>query len=121
VLGTALTAFAFQTVSRTPWEDELREFSAAIIAKVGPTEPILLVKVGERMWPFYLGMRCYEAELLKDRPRDIDFRWLIVSRRYWQREVDRDALINLYGKPDSETPLTEPHGKDEYVLLHMVK
>lgn len=121
VLGTALTAFAFQTVSRTPWEDELREFSAAIIAKVGPTEPILLVKVGERMWPFYLGMRCYETELLKDRPRDIDFRWLIVSRRYWQREVDRDALINLYGKPDSETPLKEPHGKDEYVLLHMVK
>ena len=120
-LGIAASAFALQVVSRTPWDDELREFAAAITAKTGPEEPILLVRVGERMWPFYLGMRCYEAERLVDRPRGMPFRWLIVLERLWTSEKDRAAIMKLYGTPKQEQKLQEPHGKDVYVLIEMVK
>ena len=120
-LGIAASAFALQVVSRTPWDDELREFAAAITAKTGPEEPILLVRVGERMWPFYLGQRCYEAERLVDRPRGMPFRWLIVLERLWTSEKDRAAIIKLYGTPKQEQKLQEPHGKDGYVLVEMVK
>lgn len=118
VFGVALSAFAFQVVSRSPWQEELREFAAKIVEQTGPTEPILLLRVGERMWPFYLGQRCYETELLKDRPRDIDFRWLIVNEKSWKRASDRAEIIKRYGEPASEMPLKEPHGKDSYVLIH---
>lgn len=119
--GIAASAFALQVVSRTPWEDELREFAADITEKTGPDEPILLVRVGERMWPFYLGQRCYEAERLVDRPRGMPFRWLIVHERLWTSEKDRAAIMKLYGTPKQEHKLQEPHGKDGYVLVEMVK
>jgi 4-amino-4-deoxy-L-arabinose transferase-like glycosyltransferase len=121
VLSIAISAFAFQTVSRSPWREPLRDLAASIIQHTGDTDPILLVKVGERMWPFYLGMRCYETELLKDCPRGIKFEWLIVDQKAWQRQLDRANLVKRFGQPDLEMPLKEPYGNDDYVLVHMKK
>ena len=121
VISIAMSALAFQVVSRQPWRDELREFAADIEKRAGPEEPILLYKVGERMWPFYLGMRCREAADVESIPAGIPFRWLVVSRKAWDKKYDRKILTQRFGQAASEQPLKEPHGDTEYVLMEMAK
>lgn len=122
VVGTAMSALAFQVVTRQPWGEELRTFAAEIEAQTGPDDPILLYKAGERMWPFYLGMRCREAGGAESLPVGIDYRWIIVSRKAWDKKSDRKILTQRYGQAKSERVMQEPTGgSTEYVMLEMVK
>ncbi len=116
-LAAAIITFSFVTLHKNPWQDELRDFATSIKSKTGETAPILLYKVGERMWPFYLGQRCYESATLRERPRGIDFHWLVVAKKAWDKADEREELEKRFGKAKSTTPLREPHGKVDYVLV----
>ena len=121
VFGIAISAFSFQVVSRQPWRAELREFAADVQRYIGSESPILLYKAGERMWPFYLGMRCREAGGPESLPPGIDYRWVLTSRKAWDKKSDRKVLTQRYGQPKQEIPMREPHGDTEYVLLELVR
>ncbi len=122
-LSTALAfsilggAFAFSIVPRRLAHEKLRPFVASIVEKTGPTDPVMLYKVAERQWPFYLGMRCYEVADLKDQPRDIAFHWVIVPKNLWTAGPDHDLLTGRLGKVTTETPLSEPLDHSDLVLV----
>lgn len=112
-------AFMLTVVPHLLHREKLRPFAAQIIKHTGPTDPILLYQVHEQMWPFYLGLRCYEMVRLSDIPRDKTFRWVMVSKLTWTKESERSALLQQLGPMVSETPLIDPARKAEYVLVQL--
>jgi hypothetical protein len=114
----AMGAFMFGAVPRLHLREKLRPFAAGIVEHTGPTDPILLYKVAERLWPFYLGMRCHELADLKDQPSGLPFHWVIVPRQLWTAGPDRALLVARFGNVLDETPLKEPLDHSDLVMLH---
>ena len=109
--------FTFAVLPRLITRDKLRPFAARIVAQTGPTEPILLYKVAERMWPFYLGLRCFELADPKDLATSRPFRWVIVPRNLWNSDPDGAIIKARFGSVVSESPLSDPLDHTNYVLL----
>ncbi len=123
--GLIMIALAFHFVTRSPWDNGLRNLAAQIESHTGTSAPILLYKLkegrrgsGERLWPFYLGMRCYETGLIRDCPVEIAFRWIIVPFKLWERSDERAVIEKHYGPTIDTTTLAEPDGSETYVLAH---
>jgi 4-amino-4-deoxy-L-arabinose transferase-like glycosyltransferase len=117
-VASIMIALSFLFITRSPWENDLRDFAASIRAKTGPNEPILLFHVGEHLWPFYLGTACYETAQMRDRPKGIAFRWLVVASKMWSKPNGREEIEERFGKVVSESPLNDPDGREHYVLVN---
>ena len=121
-LAIASAAFSYAVVPRLLPREKLRPFAAKIIAQAGPTDPIMLYNVGERLWPFYLGMRCYEVADILETPANISFPWVILPTNIWKVTNKRKTLCDKVGSVViSETPLEEPIDHTPYVLVHLKK
>ena len=119
-------AFTFAVVPHRIARDKLRPFAAQITKQTGPAAPILLYKVEERMWPFYLGMRCFELLDFKDfaaltHSSPAPFRWVMVEKKVWSADAERALLNGQFGQVSAETPLRDPLDQTEYVLLHFAE
>ncbi len=120
MLAVVSGAFMFGVV---PWllpREKLRPFAAKIVASTGPAAPIMLYKVEEHQWPFFLGMRCHEVADIKEAP-PISFAWIITPRKTWEKKGQHNLLTRQYGKVVSESPLQDPVDKSEYVMVHFQK
>lgn len=121
VIATAMIAlpvYAWMLNRRFFGEDELRPFAAQIIQHTGPNPQIVLFRTPERMWPFYLGLGCWEIHYQKELPPSA--RWVMTPVK--DRDENLALLEARYGRPIGETKLKEPvtgdaGGKgDEFVL-----
>ncbi|MCB1226403.1 MAG: hypothetical protein KDK99_11365, partial [Verrucomicrobiales bacterium] len=84
--------------------DELRPFAAELQRHIGPTDPIVLYKLKERMWPFYLGLRCREIASLGDLPQTT--RWVMVEAdKAPQRQIEMERR---YGPLQEAVAIQEP-------------
>lgn len=101
--------------------EKLRPFAAKIVAVTGPTAPIMLYKVEEHQWPFYLGMRCYEVADINEAPPGIAFSWIITPRKTWANKGQHKGLIQQFGTVVSESPLQDPVDQKDYVLVNFKK
>lgn len=117
VLGmmTLASAFATVVVPRVVQHDELRPFAAYIRSLTGPDDAIVLYRVGEQMWPFYLGMGCIEITDLKLRPRPT--KWMILPQSLWQEERIRTAIVDRLREPLAQHALIDPIRETPLVLL----
>ncbi len=115
VLGCA---FAVAIVPRLLPREKLRPFAARIVAQTGSTDPIMLYKVDEHMWPFYLGRRCYEVAELEEMPKAVTFPWMIVPVKVWSVPSKKKALIRTLGTMVSESALEDPLDHGAYALVH---
>lgn len=112
-------AFWLAVAPRLLEREDLRPFARQITERVGPEAPIILYKLDEHMWPFYLGMRCLEISDLKDRPRELKNNWVIMQQATWDEELDR--MPKSFGELKSLTPLTDPKNGSKLVLANMIK
>ena len=99
--------------------DKLRPFAAKITTQMGPTDSILLYKVEERLWPFYLGLRCHEVADLAEMPKAVAFQWAIVPTKICSVPSKRRALTDRVGTADSPIPLQDPIDHTPFVLVHL--
>ena len=120
-LAIASAAYAYAAVPHLLPREKLRPFAAKIVAQTGTAAPIMLFKVEERLWPFYLGMRCYEVADIEETPKNIDFAWVIVPKRIWAVTNKRKTLCERVGKAISESALEDPIDQTPYVLVHFKK
>jgi len=110
-------AFWLQVVPRLLHREDLRPFVAQITERIGPEAPVILYKLDEHMWPFYLGWRCLEMADIKARPRTYPVNWLIMQRKTWHEE--RALMIRIFGTLKSEMPLIDPKNGNELVLVNL--
>jgi 4-amino-4-deoxy-L-arabinose transferase-like glycosyltransferase len=110
-------AFWLQVVPRLLPREDLRPFVAQITERIGPEAPVILYKLDEHMWPFYLGWRCLEMADIKARPRTYSVNWLIMQRKTWHEE--RALMIRIFGTLKSEMPLIDPKNGNELVLVNL--
>jgi hypothetical protein len=100
-------------------DSHLHPFAAEIRAHTGPDAPLILFRVQERMWPFYLGLSCREIAFQKELPTSAP--WIITPKE--DRDENLAILMPHYGPPKSEQIIKEPATGDaggkgtEYVLL----
>lgn len=118
-LALVQLAFAFwlQVVPRTLAREDLRPFVAGITERIGPNAPIILYKLDEHMWPFYLGWRCLEMADIKARPRTYPVNWLIMQKKTWDAECA--LMIRIFGTLKSETSLVDPKNGNDLVLVNL--
>ena len=99
--------------------DDLRPFAGEILAHTGPEPEMVLYKLEERMWPFYLGMNCREVAHLDELPPAT--RWVMVKAD--DLATRRAEMSRRYGAILREISIQEPvtgnaGGKGErYVLF----
>ncbi len=93
--------------------DDLSPFAASITQHTGKDSRLMLYKIDEHMWPFYLGLRCYEVADIKLRPDDI--RWMLTGSDTWKTQ--QAMLEQRLGKAGAPVPLTDPRTKESYVLV----
>ena len=116
-LAQLASAFWLQVVPRTLPREDLRPFVATITERIGPDAPIILYKLDEHMWPFYLGWRCLEMADIKARPRTYPVNWLIMRKETW--EAERVLMLKIFGALKSETPLVDPKNGSDLVLVNL--
>lgn len=114
-LTTLSCGFASVVVPQIIKHDELRPFAAYIRSLTGPEDSIILYRVGENMWPFYLGMNCIEITDLKLRPKPT--RWMILPQQIWSDERVKEAIVDRLRPPLAAHALTDPIRKTPLVLL----
>ena len=114
-LGSCSMAFHAVAVPLMIQQEELRPFAEKIRSITGPDEKIVLFRVGERMWPFYLGMNCVEISTIRDRPRPT--RWLITPKDYWESKEGRSSLLEKLDEPRQIHEMSQPKGDPPVVLL----
>jgi 4-amino-4-deoxy-L-arabinose transferase-like glycosyltransferase len=93
--------------------DDLRPFAASITQHIGEDARIMLYKIDERMWPFYLGLRCHEVADIKQRPEGIQ--WMLTGSDTWQAQ--QAMLEQRLGKASPAVVLKDPRTKEAYVLV----
>jgi hypothetical protein len=82
----------------------LKPFAADIRKITGEDSDILLFRVPERMWPFYLGFGCREIADSKELPEKVS--WVMTPAD--KRDKNFVHLQKKYGEPLSEQRLKEP-------------
>ena len=82
----------------------LKPFAAEIRKITGEDSEILLFRVPERMWPFYLGFGCREIADSKELPETVS--WVMTPAD--KRDKNFVHLQKKYGEPLSEQRLKEP-------------
>lgn len=82
----------------------LKPFAAEIRKIIGEDSDILLFRVPERMWPFYLGFGCREIADSKELPEKVS--WVMTPAD--KRDKNFVHLQKKYGEPLSEQRLKEP-------------
>jgi 4-amino-4-deoxy-L-arabinose transferase-like glycosyltransferase len=99
--------------------ESLRPFARELVDHVGADTAVVLYKLEERMWPFYLGLRCREIASLEELPSHTD--WVMV--REGDVVLRRQEMSRRYGEIQQEVLIQEPMtgnagGKGyRYVLL----
>lgn len=111
---TLSSAFASVVVPRVIRHDELRPFATYIRSLTGPDDAIILYRVGENMWPFYLGLNCIEITDLKLRPKPT--RWMILPQEIWADERVKSAIVERLREPLASHALIDPIRKTPLVL-----
>ncbi len=110
--GAAVTALALTAAPVSTLRDDLRPFAREILHHTGDPAEVVLYKLDERMWPFYLGLGCREVASLEELPerarwvmvkeKDIDLRRVEMSRRYGpiarEIEIQEPVTGNAGGK-----------------------
>ena len=117
-LALVAGALMFTVVPRLLPREKLRPFATRIVASTGATDPIMLYKVEEHMWPFYLGLRCYEVANLMERPRTIPLPWVMMPSPVWADKEQQEALIKRIGPVLTEASMQDPIDHRDYVLVH---
>ncbi|MDB6138106.1 MAG: hypothetical protein JWO94_1178 [Verrucomicrobiaceae bacterium] len=121
MLAVVAGAVMFALVPRLLPREKLRPFASGIVARTGPADPIMLYKVEEHQWPFYLGMRCFEVADLKESPAGVAFPWIMTPKKVWADKGQRKVLGRQFGAVLSETPLQDPVDHSDYVLVNFKK
>lgn len=117
--GAVVIVAAASLAPMSTLRDDLRPFADRILSLTGPEPEVVLYKLEERMWPFYLGMNCREVADLADLPAQS--RWVLVKSK--DIELRRAEMSRRYGRILSEVEVQEPvtgnaGGKGErYTLL----
>lgn len=115
----AMSVYAGLRIFGIAGVEELRPFARQVEKLTGVEEPIVLFRTPERMWPFYLGMRCREIALPGELPGSA--RWVMTPAK--DRAANLPVLERRYGKIMHETLIKEPVTDDaggkgwEYVLF----
>ena len=84
-LGVGVMSLMWGFVHGRTIYDELRPFAGEIMSHTGPAPEIILYKLEERMWPFYLGTGCREIAELDDLPASA--KWILVEAKLRERRV----------------------------------
>jgi 4-amino-4-deoxy-L-arabinose transferase-like glycosyltransferase len=114
-IATAMAAFASALTPLVNQQDDLRPFAQQIRQITGPDATVVLMRVGVRMWPFYLGMSCVEIVSSKERPRPTE--WLILPEHLWADPAMKAELVGKLKPPLQQHPLVDPRDGDKLVLL----
>jgi hypothetical protein len=88
----------------TTLEDDLRPFAKEILGHTGEAPSLVLYKLDERMWPFYLGMSCREVADLQELPESA--RWVMVKEA--DVALRRKEMGRRYGAILREVAIQEP-------------
>jgi 4-amino-4-deoxy-L-arabinose transferase-like glycosyltransferase len=114
-LGSCSMAFHAVAVPLMLQREDLRPFAAEICAITGDKDKVVLYRVGERMWPFYLGMNCVEISTIRDRPRPT--RWMITPLDLWEDAEKKQVLIEKMAAPLHIHQLTAPGDEQTKLVL----
>ncbi len=113
--ASAVTAtFAAVVAPRMAVNDDLRPFANEVRAITGTEDRVVLFRVGEKMWPFYLGMKCVEITDLSARPRPT--RWLIMPQEVWQQARIKREIVSRLQLPLRTCMLISPKDQTPLVL-----
>ena len=99
---TLLTYSQLLTAGIVP--ERLKPFAAEVRKITGVDSDILLFRVPERMWPFYLGFGCREIAEPKELPEKVS--WVMTPAD--KRDKNFVHLLREYGEPLSEQRIREP-------------
>ncbi|MCP5557995.1 MAG: glycosyltransferase family 39 protein [Verrucomicrobiaceae bacterium] len=102
-LGLGVMTLFWGFVHGRTVHDELRPFAARIMSHTGPAPEIILFKLEERMWPFYLGMGCREIADLNDLPAQA--KWVMVEAELRERRLGE--MERRYGPARVIEPVQE--------------
>lgn len=102
-LGLGVMTLFWGFVHGRTVHDELRPFAARIMSHTGPNPEIILYKLEERMWPFYLGMGCREIADLNELPAKAE--WVMVEEELRERRVGE--MERRYGPARVIAPVQE--------------
>jgi hypothetical protein len=114
-IAAAMAAFSSALTPLVNQQDDLRPFAQQIRQITGPDATVVLMRVGERMWPFYLGMSCVEIVSSKERPRPTE--WLIIPEALWNDPAMNAEIVGKLKQPLQQHPLVAPKDQDKLVLL----
>ncbi len=104
LMGAAVAALAVTAAPVSTLRDDLRPFAREILEHTGEKPDLILYKIEERMWPFYLGMTCREVADLDDLPETA--RWVMVRER--DIALRRQEMSRRYGPILQELEIREP-------------
>jgi 4-amino-4-deoxy-L-arabinose transferase-like glycosyltransferase len=104
VMGAAVAWLGVTVAPITTLEDDLRPFAKEILGHTGEAPSLVLYKLDERMWPFYLGMTCREVADLQELPESA--RWVMVKEA--DVALRRKEMGRRYGVILREVAIQEP-------------
>jgi 4-amino-4-deoxy-L-arabinose transferase-like glycosyltransferase len=104
LIGASVGVLAVTVAPLSTVRDDLRPFAREILAHTGKAPELVLYKLDERMWPFYLGLTCREVADLKELPERA--RWVMVKER--DAGLRRAEMQRRYGVIKREVPIQEP-------------
>jgi hypothetical protein len=114
-IAAAVAAFSSALTPLVNQQDDLRPFAQQIRQITGPAATVVLMRVGERMWPFYLGMRCVEIVSMRERPRPTE--WMILPEDLWNDPAMNAEIVDKLNHPLQQKSLVAPKDGDKLVLL----
>ncbi len=104
VMGAAVAWLGVTVAPITTLKDDLRPFAKEILGHTGEAPSLVLYKLDERMWPFYLGMTCREVADLQELPESA--RWVMVKEA--DVALRRKEMGRRYGVILREVAIQEP-------------
>lgn len=104
VIGSSVTLLGVTLAPITTLRDDLRPFGKAILGHTGEAPALVLYKLDERMWPFYLGMTCREVAVLEELPETAQ--WVMVKEA--DVALRRKEMGRRYGAILREVSIQEP-------------
>jgi 4-amino-4-deoxy-L-arabinose transferase-like glycosyltransferase len=104
VSGSLVALLGVTAAPLSTLRDDLRPFARELLAVTGPDPDVVLYKLEERMWPFYLGMGCREVASLEELPERV--RWVMVRER--DAEMRRGEMSRRFGPILGEHVIEEP-------------
>jgi 4-amino-4-deoxy-L-arabinose transferase-like glycosyltransferase len=114
-VAAAVAAFSSALTPLVNQQDDLRPFAQQIRQLTGPDATVVLMRVGERMWPFYLGMHCVEIVSMRERPRPTE--WMILPEDLWNDPAMNAEIVDKLNHPLHQQSLVAPKDGDKLVLL----